>query len=120
MMPEVGTAVALPRRSRLNACAMAGGSSLLLDEYFEAGDDRFYQELLRFDGEKRLAFWAEKILADKRPFARRGLLASIDGGCDRDHHPALVRRLFKRVEAAGDDEAMAHFLAAFDRLSRRE
>ena len=61
---------------------MAGGSSLLLDEYFEAGDDRFYHELLRFDGEKRLAFWSEKLLTDKRPFARRVLLAYIDDGCD--------------------------------------
>jgi hypothetical protein len=100
--------------------AMAAGSSLLLDEYFASGDDRFVAELLRFDGEKRLAFWAEKLYTDTRPFARKMLLAYIDDGCDQDHHRALVKRLFKRAEAAADDEAMGHFMVAFDRLSLRQ
>jgi len=100
--------------------APAAGSSLLLDEFFDGGDERFLDELLRYDGEKRLAFWAERLHGDPRPFARRALLAYIDDGCDRDHHRALVKRLFKRCEAAGDDEALAHFLVAFDRLLRRE
>src|SRR5262249_1765601 len=64
-------------------------------------------------------FWAERLQGDPRPFARRALLGYIDDGCDRDHHRALVKRLFKRCEAAGDDEAMAHFLVAFDHLLRR-
>jgi hypothetical protein len=110
------------RRILLNPSAemaSAAGSSLLLDEFFEGGDERFLDELLRFDGEKRLAVWAERLQGDPRPFARRALLAYIDDGCDRDHHRPLVKRLFKRCEAAGDDEAMAHFLVAFDRLNRR-
>jgi hypothetical protein len=97
----------------------AAGSSLLLDVLFEGGEERFLPELLRFDGEKRLAFWAERLHGDQRPFTRRALLAYIDDGCDRDHHRPLVKRLFKRCEAAGDDEAMAHFMVAFDRLNRR-
>jgi hypothetical protein len=96
------------------------GSSLLLEETFEAGDARFLDELLRFDGEKRLASWADRLYGDERPFARQMLLHYIDDGCDRDHHRPLVKRLYKRAEAAADDEALAHFLVAFDRLSRRE
>jgi hypothetical protein len=99
---------------------MAAPSSLLLDETFEASDPRFLEELLRFTGEQRLGAWAERLYTDGRPFARAALLGYIDDGCDRDHHRALVKRLFKRAEAAGDDEVMAHFLVAFDRLSRRE
>jgi hypothetical protein len=99
---------------------VAAGSTLLLDELWKAGDDRFLDELLRFEGEKYLGFLAERSYTDKRPFARKVVLAYIDDGCDRDHHRALVKRLFRRAEAAGDDEAMAHFLVAFDRLSQRE
>jgi hypothetical protein len=107
------------QRRGLMRDAMAGGSSLLCDEYFEAGDDRFLQELLRFDREKQLGSWADKMYNDKRPFARRVVLAYIDDGCDRDHHRMLVKKLFKRAEAAKDDEAMGHFMVAFDRLSLR-
>jgi hypothetical protein len=32
----------------------------------------------------------------------------------------LVKKLFKLAEAAGDDEAMGHFMAAFDRLHSRD
>src|SRR5262249_44463610 len=34
-------------------------------------------------------------------------------------HEALVKRLFKRAEAAGDDAVMARFIVAFDRSIRR-
>lgn len=94
-------------------------SSLMLDEHFAAGDDRFLGEVCASAFAARLGALAEKWARDERPWARRMLLAYIDDGCDRPHHKALVKRLFKLVEAAGDDEAMAHFLAAFDRLGRR-
>jgi hypothetical protein len=98
---------------------MAEGSSLLLDETFASGDARFLEELKRFTGEKKLAVFAERFYSDARPFARRALLEYIDDGCDRDHHRVLVKRLFRLAEKAGDDEALAHFLCAFDRLARR-
>jgi len=94
-------------------------SALLVDLYFEVGDERFVEEVLCFDGPKKLAGLAKPWFEDKRPFARRALLAYIDDGCARPEHKALVKRLFKLAEAARDDELMAHFMVAFDRLSRR-
>jgi hypothetical protein len=98
-----------------------GGSTLLLDELFAAGDARFLDEVLGCGraGEKKLAALAEPWLSDARPAMRRALLAYVDDGCDRQHHKGLVKHLFKLAEERGDDELMAHFLVAFDRLSHR-
>lgn len=95
-------------------------STLLLDEYFEAGDDRFVDEVLASAAAKKLKALAERWYADPRPFARRALLRYIDDGCDRPHHRPLVKALFKRAEEKGDDEVMGHFMVAFDRLLRRK
>ena len=95
-------------------------SSLLLDEYLEAADERFLDELCRFEGEKKLALLAPRWYGDQRPAARKLLLDYIDEGCDRPHHRVLVKRLFKLAEERGDDEVMGHFLCAFDRLTRHQ
>jgi hypothetical protein len=98
---------------------MASASSLLLDEYYEAGDDRFLGEVLASTAGKKLKTLADRWYGDGRPFARRALLRYVDDGCDRPHHRPLVKALFKLAEMAGDDEAMGHFMAAFDRLVQR-
>ncbi|MEZ4300021.1 MAG: hypothetical protein R3B70_34045 [Polyangiaceae bacterium] len=98
---------------------MAGGSTLLLDEHFAAGDPRFVDEVLASTAGKKLKSLAERWFSDARPVAREGLLRYIDDGCDRPHHRPLVKALFKKAEAAGDDELMAHFMVAFDRFVRR-
>lgn len=98
---------------------MAGASSLLLDEHFASGDPRFFDEVVASTAAKKLKGLAGRWYDDGRPFAREALLRYIDDGCDRPHHRALVKALFKRAEAKGDDEAMAHFLVAFDRLIAR-
>lgn len=98
---------------------MAGASSLLLDEHFASGDDRFLDEVLASTAAKRLKSLAQRWYEDARPFAREALLRYIDDGCDRPHHRALVKRLFKLADAAADDEAMGHFMVAFDRLQKR-
>ncbi|UQA64032.1 hypothetical protein E8A73_046910 [Polyangium aurulentum] len=95
-------------------------SSLLLDEHFEAGDDRFVDEVLALSSGKKLKSLADRWFRDARPFARRTLLAYIDDGCDRPHHRPLVKALFKLAEKRRDDEVMGHFLVAFDRLVRRK
>jgi predicted DNA-binding WGR domain protein len=99
--------------------AGAAGSALLLDELFAVGDDGFGVELLRTTAAARLGAFAERWYRDKRPWARRALLAYIDDGCGRPHHKQLVKKLFKAAEAAADDEALAHFMVAFDRLTHR-
>ncbi|MGA9521771.1 MAG: hypothetical protein WBV82_09915 [Myxococcaceae bacterium] len=95
-------------------------SALLIDEFFEAGDDRFLEEVLRSDSDKKLKSLAERWYRDARPFARRMLCAYVEDGCDHPGHRGLVKALFKLAEAAGDDELMGHFLVAFDRLVKRE
>jgi hypothetical protein len=95
------------------------GSWLLIDEFFASGDERFVDELVRAFGPTKLAALAERWYGDARPFARKTLLAYVDDGCDRPEHKALVKRLFKLAEKSGDDEAMGHFMVAFDRLLGR-
>lgn len=95
------------------------GSTILLDEFFERGDDRFGAELRRTTAAAKLGALAARWYRDPRPWARAQLLAYLDDGCDRPHHKQLVKQLFKLAEAAGDDLAMAGFLVAFDRLTRR-
>lgn len=98
---------------------MAGASSLLLDEHLAAGDVRFVDEVLASTAGKRLKGLAERWFKDTRPFAREALHRYIGDGCDRPHHRPLVKALFKLAERAGDDDAMAHFMVAFDRLQKR-
>lgn len=95
-------------------------SKLLLDEYFDAGDERFVDEVLALDAGKKLKALADRWYRDARPFARRTLLLYIDDGCDKPHHRALVKALFKLAEKANDDEAMAHFMVSFDRWVQRK
>lgn len=94
---------------------MAVTSTVLLDELFETGSSRFLPVLLESRADRKLAAFAERFSTDRRPWARKALLDYIDDGCDRPGHRGLVKRLFKHAERAEDDEAMAHFLVAFDR-----
>jgi hypothetical protein len=99
--------------------AAVPASAVALEAYFAAADPQFLGELLRATAAAKLAALAERWYKDARPWARDALLAYVDDGCDRPLHKGLVKRLFKLAEAAGDDELMAHFMVAFDRLSRR-
>jgi hypothetical protein len=101
------------------APAQVSGSTLLLDELFAAGDPRVLDEVLACSAEKKLATMAEPWMSDQRPPMRHALLAYVDDGCDRPQHKVLVKRLFKLAEQRWDDELLAHFLVAFDRLSHR-
>lgn len=95
------------------------GSSVLLYERFEAGDPGFLDELFSLTAQGKLRAFADRWLADRRDSSRQALLRYIDDGCDRRGHRAFVKALFKRLEAEGDDEAMGHFMVAFDKLRRR-
>lgn len=95
------------------------GDWLLALELFERGDPAFVEQVRRAEDADALGAFAARWLADTRPEARQFLFAYLDQPLNAYRHEALVKRLFKKAEAAGDDELMAHFLAAFDRCTRR-
>ncbi len=101
---------------------MAGetsSSSLLLDEFLEAGDARALPELLGSRAQKKLASLAQALFTEPRPFARKLLEGYIADGCDRPGHRVFVKTLFKLAEKANDTELLGHFAVAFDRLVKR-
>jgi hypothetical protein len=98
---------------------MAGGSWALAEELFARGDPAFVAELRCIHDADRLGKFAGRWLADKRPAARQLLIAYLSLPLNAYRHEALVKRLFKGAEAAGDDELMGVFLVAFDRSIRR-
>lgn len=102
--------------------AKTGGKSgdwLLIEELFERGDPAFVDALRQFDDPEVLGSFASRWFADRRPEARDLLFAYLDRPLNAFRHEALVKRLFKLAEAAGDDVVMARFLVAFDRSIRR-
>ncbi len=87
---------------------------------FEAGDPSFVDAIRRFHDADALAGFAATWIDDPRPEARRLLFDYLDRPLNAFRHEGLVKRLFKRAEAAGDDPLMARFLVLFDRSNRRE
>jgi hypothetical protein len=92
---------------------------LVAEELFERGDPGFVDELRKVADADRLGAFAAKWFADKRPVARDFLADYLSRPLNAFRHEALVKRLFKLAEKAGDDQVMAWFLAAFDRSVRR-
>lgn len=91
----------------------------MVQELFERGDPAFVEALRAFYDAEVLATFAPRWFADRRPEARRLLFDYLDRPLNAYRHEALVKRLFKLAEAAGDDALMARFLVAFDRSIRR-
>jgi hypothetical protein len=98
---------------------MAAGSFSLAEELFARGAAGFVDELRRVHFADRLGDFAARWLADGRPFARAALFDYLSRPLNCYRHEPLVKRLFKRAEAAGDDAVMGAFLAALDRAVRR-
>lgn len=94
-------------------------SPLVLDELFATGDERFLDHLIRFHEPKKLAALPDRWKRDTRPWARRTLLAYLQQLPGSPGHETVVKRLFKHAEAQRDDELVAQFALAFDRLIRR-
>jgi hypothetical protein len=95
------------------------GSWQAAEELLDRGDPAFVDELRRITDADRLGAFAQRWYEDRRPQARRLLLEYLQRPLNALRHEPLVKRLFKLAEKAGDDEAMAHFLVAFDRSVRR-
>jgi hypothetical protein len=96
------------------------GSWPYAEELYQRGDPLFVAELRRLTDADRLGHFAARWYADRRPEARLLLLTYLDQPLNSFRHEALVKRLFKLAEAAGDDEVMGWFLVAFDRSLRRK
>jgi hypothetical protein len=97
----------------------SGGDWLLAQELLERGDPEFVDRLRAINDADVLGRFAERWYNDPSPNARRLLLAYLERPLNAYRHEALVKRLFKHAEAAGDDAVMARFLVAFDRSVRR-
>jgi hypothetical protein len=97
-----------------------GGSWLVVEELLEQGDPLLVDELRAIDDAEKLGAFAERWYADKRVASRRLLLEYLGRPLNAFRHEALIKRLFKLAESAGDDELMARFLVLFDRSIRRE
>ncbi|HZW32715.1 MAG TPA: hypothetical protein VFF52_18525, partial [Isosphaeraceae bacterium] len=97
----------------------SGGDWLVLHELLERGDPEFVDRLRNIADADALGAFAERWYVNPSPNARRLLLAYLERPLNAYRHEALVKRLFKRAEAAGDDAVMARFLVAFDRSIRR-
>jgi hypothetical protein len=94
-------------------------SWLLLEELLERGDSAFVAELRKIHDADRLGTFVSRWFADQRPWARQFLFDYLNQPLNAYRHEALVKRLFKLAEKAGDDALMARFLVAFDRSVRR-
>jgi hypothetical protein len=95
-------------------------STLLVDESFAAADDRFLDLVRSVSTPQYLAGLADRWKKDPRPWARRQIFEYLALPLDPPGHHPVVKRLFKQAEADGDDELMAAFMVAFDRLVRRQ
>jgi hypothetical protein len=93
---------------------------LVLEEMLERGDAGFVEALREQSDADRLGKLAAKWYHDPRREARRFLLDYLGCPLNAYRHEALIKRLFKLAEKAGDDEVMGLFLVAFDRSIRRK
>jgi hypothetical protein len=90
------------------------------ERYFDAQDERFVAALRATSPKWTVALteFAARWSTDTRPWAREQLLAYLAQPLDGFGHNGLVKRLYKHAEKHRDDELMAAFLVAFDRLIR--
>jgi hypothetical protein len=95
------------------------GSSILLEEYYAAGNPAFLHELKGIRDPRKLAGFTDKWKNDPRPWAREMILEYLNAPLGNPGHNVVVKRLFKAAEAKKDAALMAAFLHAFDVLVRR-
>lgn len=89
------------------------------EDLYARGDPGFVPEIRRITDAEQLGEFAARWFEDRRPEARQLLFAYLDQPLNAFRHEVLVKRLFKRAEAASDDALMARFLVLFDRSVHR-
>ncbi len=93
------------------------GSWFVAEQYLERNDPAFVDEVRRLHDADRLGALAARWYG--QPAARPLILDYLDRPLNAYRHEALVKRLYKLSESAGDDTVLAAFLVAFDRSVRR-
>lgn len=88
-------------------------------QLFQSGSAEFVDAIRAQWHADALGVFAQVWYADARPVARELLFEYLARPLNSPRHEALVKRLFKLAEAAGDDAVMARFLVALDRCNRR-
>jgi hypothetical protein len=88
-------------------------------ELLDSGDSAFVDAIRAVNDADALAAFAPIWYSDQRPNSRRLLPEYLARPLNAYRHEGLIKRLFKRAEAANDDELMARFLVLFDRSIRR-
>jgi hypothetical protein len=91
----------------------------MAEELLERGDSAFVDELRRISDAEKLGAFAARWYADTRPQARRLMHEYLARPLNAFRHEALVKRLFKLAEKAGEDKVMGSFLVALDRSVNR-
>jgi hypothetical protein len=98
---------------------VSGPSTILLEELFQAADDRFLVEFQRFNSYDFLLKFVDRWVRDARPWARQQIVNYTRLDWNLPGHAVVVKRLFKHFEQKNDHELLACFMVAFDRLVRR-
>lgn len=94
-------------------------SILLVEEYFSTQDPRFLSQFRAVQSAKALASFATRWANDPRPWARQQQFDYLALPMNVAGHQPVVKRLFKHALSIRDDELIAAFQVAFDRLVRR-
>jgi hypothetical protein len=98
---------------------MANDDEALPLDLLEAGDPAFVDAIREVHDADALAEFATTWFEDRRPSSRKLLFEYLDRPLNAFRHEALIKRLFKKAEAEGDDPLMGRFLVLFDRSIRR-
>ena len=107
------------REHAVMASESPGTGEILPISLPESGDLAFVDALRAINDAAALAEFAGRWFDDRRPSSRHLMFEYLDRPLNAFRHEGLIKRLFKRAEAEGDDQLMARFLVLFDRSIRR-
>lgn len=94
-------------------------SSLMLEECFDAADDRYLHEWIRVRHPALLMRMLERWLSDPRPWARQQLIQYLQQDLNFPGHEIVIKHLCKHLCRVSDHELLAHLMVAADRIVRR-
>ncbi len=118
--PSYSNLFFLSHSSGLMASGDANKLMARAEELFEREEPGFVDALREVEDLSLLSSFSDRWKHDARSWARNQICSYLQRPLDRPGHQTVVKRLFKQAEEQQDDELMAAFLVAFDRLVRRE